>query len=85
MNEAREKAWQEYLAYCGCEPTHETGKLDFEAGYDSRDAEVDALRATIAKLVVTIDTDYCETCAEREGIFDHLKEATLSSGTQETK
>lgn len=37
-------------------------------------AENKELKEKIDKLILHIDTSYCETCAERMGIFDHLKE-----------
>lgn len=36
-------------------------------------AKIDELEKRVSDLVVSIDTSYCEACAERDGIFDHLK------------
>jgi hypothetical protein len=53
-----------------------TGAAMIGAGLLKRrhSAEIERLRAENDKLVLLLDSSYCETCAERDGIFNHLGE-----------
>ncbi len=43
----------------------------FESGFNTA---WELQQKVIDELVVSIDCTYCETCAERDGIFKHLEE-----------